>query len=115
MSTPDTKPGFLSAGINALSPWGSRTTTPRPPGTPKTPKRIDEDKVRDVAREREQERDKTDGAGSQRGGDHMVNRRHRLSLKRYPQDCPPLDVRWFHAVDVSQRNLSSTHHVSYVP
>ena len=95
MSTPETKPGFLSVGINALSPWGSRSATPKPPGTPKTPKRADED--------RDKDRDKAaaDGAGAQRGGDHTVNRRPRLSLKRYPQDCPPLVVRWFHAVDVS--------------
>lgn len=33
----------------------------------------------------------------------MVNRRPRLSLKRYPQDCPPLVVRWFHAVDLPKR------------
>jgi len=95
MSTPETKPGFLSAGITALSPWGSRSNTPKPPPTPKN---VDEERDKDKGKERE----KAPGVGPQRGGDHMVNRRHRLSLKRYPQDCPPLAVRWFHAVDVSR-------------
>ncbi|PSN61487.1 DDHD-domain-containing protein [Corynespora cassiicola Philippines] len=123
MSTPENKPGFLSAGITALSPWGSRSPTPKPPNTPKpddadkrdaetSDKDRDEDRKRmDKQRERERERDrerdrereKTGPAmGTQRGGDHMV-RRHRLSLRRYPSDCPPLVVRWFHAVDVPKR------------
>ncbi|KAF2478338.1 DDHD-domain-containing protein [Lindgomyces ingoldianus] len=87
MSTPESKPGFLSAGLNALSPWGSRSATPKPPHT-------DDD-----------EKDKTAPAaiGAQRGGDHTINRRHRLSLRKYPNDCPPLVVRWFHAVDIPKR------------
>lgn len=36
----------------------------------------------------------------QRGGDHAVSLRHSLSLKSYPKDCPPLNVQWYHAVDV---------------
>ncbi|KAF1979978.1 DDHD-domain-containing protein [Bimuria novae-zelandiae CBS 107.79] len=104
MSTPD-KPGFLSAGINALSPWGSRSGTPKPPASPNPSKKAEEDKNRD----KEKGKDKTaplpsaDGAGAQRGGDHTVNRLRTLNLKRYPQDCPPLAVRWFHAVDVPKR------------
>lgn len=86
MSTPETKPGFLSAGITALSPWGSRSATPKPP--PPSSHHGDEDKAAGP------------GAGAQRGGDHVVNRRPRLSLRKYPSDCPPLVVRWFHAVDV---------------
>ncbi|KAF2676355.1 DDHD-domain-containing protein [Lentithecium fluviatile CBS 122367] len=100
MSTPETKPGFLSAGITALSPWGSRTGTPKPPPTPRN---VDEDKDKDKDKDKGKEKAVVPGAGPQRGGDHMVNRRHRLSLKRYPQDCPPLVVRWFHAVDLPKR------------
>lgn len=36
----------------------------------------------------------------QKGADHVVSHRHRLSLKKYPRDCPPLRPQWFHAVDV---------------
>ncbi|KAF2174192.1 hypothetical protein M409DRAFT_16462 [Zasmidium cellare ATCC 36951] len=39
----------------------------------------------------------------QKGADHVVNHRHRLSLKKYPRDCPPLRPQWFHAVDVPKR------------
>ncbi|KAF2789718.1 DDHD-domain-containing protein [Melanomma pulvis-pyrius CBS 109.77] len=91
MSTPENKPTFLSVGINALSPWGSRSSTPKPPPTPKTPKPEDEDKPQPP------------GMGPQRASDHTISRRHGLSLKKYPRDCPPLAVRWFHAVDVPKR------------
>lgn len=39
----------------------------------------------------------------QKGADHVVSHRHRLSLKKYPRDCPPLRPQWFHAVDVPKR------------
>ena len=88
------KQGFLAG----LSPWGSRAATPKPPPTP-TPAEADKTK----GKEKEKDQDaSTGGLGTQRGGDHVVDRRHRLSLKRYPRDCPPLAVRWFHAVDVSR-------------
>ena len=56
--------------------------------------------------EKEEEKSKrvATGLAAQQGGDHVIDRRHRLSLKRYPQDCPPLAVRWFHAIDVSRHN-----------
>ncbi|KAI5293478.1 hypothetical protein KEM52_005496, partial [Ascosphaera acerosa] len=34
------------------------------------------------------------------GEDHAVVQFHRLNHQRYPKDCPPLQVRWFYAVDV---------------
>lgn len=49
----------------------SRSTTPRPPN-PQAPT-----------------------------NDHTLSSfRHRLSQREYPPDCPPLNVRWFYAVDV---------------
>lgn len=104
MSGPaESKPGFLAG----LSPWGSRAATPKPPATP-TNIETDKTKGKEKGKEDEKEKDReqdasTGGLGTQRGGDHVVDRRHRLSLKRYPRDCPPLAVRWFHAVDVSSQ------------
>ncbi|RAL07547.1 DDHD family phospholipase [Aspergillus homomorphus CBS 101889] len=37
------------------------------------------------------------------GQDHAVTHRYRLSLHRYPEDCPPLSVKWFYAVDTPKR------------
>ncbi|PYH86977.1 DDHD-domain-containing protein [Aspergillus uvarum CBS 121591] len=37
------------------------------------------------------------------GQDHAITHRYRLSLHRYPQDCPPLSVKWFYAVDSPKR------------
>ncbi|KAK5018986.1 hypothetical protein LTR60_001280, partial [Cryomyces antarcticus] len=72
---------YLSAGINALSPWGSRSSTPKPP----------EARAADEA------------SGPQRGGDHSISHGHRLSSRNYPRDCPALNVQWFHAVDIPKR------------
>jgi hypothetical protein len=99
MAAPDAKPGFLSAGITAFSPWGSRSTTPKPPQQQPPPQNEDEEKRA------------ASGRGAQRGGDHSINRRPRLSLKKYPSDCPPLAVRWFHAVDVGTPPASALHNV----
>lgn len=95
MSAPDNKQGFLSN----LSPWASRASTPKPPATPKP------EGGTERAKKMDQERDRELAAtvlASQQGGDHIIDRRQRLSLKRYPPDCPPLAVRWFHAIDVSR-------------
>lgn len=96
------KQGFLAG----LSPWGSRAATPKPPPTPTT---AEADKTKGKDKDKEKEQDASAGGlGTQRGGDHVVDRRHRLSLKRYPRDCPPLAVRWFHAVDVSRQRMCLT-------
>ncbi|KAF1354124.1 DDHD-domain-containing protein [Lizonia empirigonia] len=94
------KQGFLAG----LSPWGSRAATPKPPPTPTS---VEVDKTR--GKEKEKDDTSAGGLGTQRGGDHVVDRRHRLSLKRYPRDCPPLAVRWFHAVDLPKRKPLSEH------
>lgn len=39
----------------------------------------------------------------EKGADHVVSHRHRLSLRKYPGDCPKLRPQWFHAVDVPKR------------
>ncbi|KAF2001368.1 DDHD-domain-containing protein [Amniculicola lignicola CBS 123094] len=105
MSTPDQKPGFLSAGINALSPWGSRSTTPKPPMTPRSAGTAENEEEKSGGKEKEKAKEGglDPAMVTQRGSDHMVNRKHRLSLKRYPSDCPALVVRWYHAVDVPKR------------
>nr|POE93421.1 putative phospholipase, mitochondrial [Quercus suber] len=38
--------------------------------------------------------------------DHVVSHKHRLSLRQYPKDCPPVRPCWFHAVDVPKRRPS---------
>ena len=66
-------PGFL----DYVTPWSSRTGTPRPSEKDAPDKRA------------------AAGQGQQQGGDHRVNPRHRLSIREYPDDAPPLKVRWF--------------------
>ncbi|KAK4548998.1 hypothetical protein LTR36_008771 [Oleoguttula mirabilis] len=38
-----------------------------------------------------------------KGADHLISHKHRLSLRQYPKDCPPIRPCWFHAVDVPKR------------
>ena len=75
-----------AAFLDSISPWASRASTPKP-GQAKA------DKV--------DERLSPSGISQQQqGGDHRISHRHRLSLKNYPEDCPPVNIRWFYAVDV---------------
>lgn len=43
--------------------------------------------------------DKADGLKQTAGQDHVTSYKKRLSALRYPPDCPPLQTRWFYAVD----------------
>ncbi|KAI9762559.1 MAG: hypothetical protein M4579_000362 [Chaenotheca gracillima] len=82
MSSPENR-SFLVPGLGGLSPWGSRSSTPKPTSSASNPG--------------------DSSLGNQRGGDHSVSHRHKLSLKKYPPDCPSLNVKWFYAVDVPKR------------
>ena len=71
---------YLSAAVESITPWaGSRSVTP---------------KTRSVTDPPE-----ISGLQNQHGGYHGARRRY-MSFKHYPSDCPPLNVRWFYAVDV---------------
>ena len=70
--------GFLES----ISPWTSRSTTPKP---------VDgKEQDAEVAK-----------LNNQKGADHSISRLHRLLLKDYPSDCPKANIRWFYATDVS--------------
>ena len=78
--------------LDSISPWASRSSTPKP-GQPKGDKG-DEKSV-------------PSGLGKQQqGGDHRVSHRHRLSQRNYPEDCPPLTIKWFYAVDVQNSRFA---------
>lgn len=70
-------PGFL----DSISPWGARSTTPNP-----SQSKLETSPLVDMSK--------------QQGADHAVTRRHRLTQRDYPEDCPKLMGRWFYAVDV---------------
>lgn len=72
-----------SGFLDSISPWGSRSSTPKPTQT------------------KTGESDPKLGPSYQQGKDHAFSRRQRLSLQDYPLDCPKAAVKWFYAVDVS--------------
>ncbi|KFA60055.1 hypothetical protein S40285_09114 [Stachybotrys chlorohalonatus IBT 40285] len=86
-STSKQEKSFLTSAVETINPWGStdRTETPTPHA-------------------------KKDGSDTSRtssaapaSGDHNVTHLYGQSLRSYPADCPPLNVAWFHAVDVPKR------------
>ncbi|KAI9805259.1 MAG: hypothetical protein M1833_005712 [Piccolia ochrophora] len=82
MSSPENK-SYLPVGLAGFSPWGSRSATPKPAAS-----------------------GRAGGEGpleKQKGEDHAVSWKNRLNPKRYPEDCPSLNVRWFYAVDAPKR------------
>ncbi|KAL2132361.1 hypothetical protein VTI74DRAFT_3902 [Chaetomium olivicolor] len=77
----DKKPekSYLASAVDSINPWaGSRSATP----TPKDP---------------------NPGVPPPSTGDHTTNPFYGQSLGRYPPDCPPLKVQWFHAADIPKR------------
>lgn len=76
------------AFLDSISPWTSKANTPKS-GYPKG------------------DGERTPAGGpikQQQGTDHHVSLRQRVSQQDYPDDCPPLTVRWFYAIDVSFLN-----------
>lgn len=67
-----------ASAVDSINPWsGARSSTPAPkePAAPPPPK-------------------------PSNTGDHSTNPIYGLSARKYPPDCPPLKVKWFHAIDV---------------
>lgn len=69
-----------------LSPWGARSPVVKPAQGSDS-----ETAPGDV------------GLKQTKGSDHKVTHRHKISLRKYPKDCPPLVVHWFFATDVPKR------------
>jgi hypothetical protein len=80
--------GTGTSFLESFSPWTSRSTTPK----------LGDSKEKETA---------TASLTEQKGADHSIDHRHRLSLKDYPADCPKPNVRWFYAVDVSRISRAS--------
>ncbi|KAI8633756.1 DDHD domain-containing protein [Xylariaceae sp. FL1651] len=85
--TAEKKPekSYLASAVDSINPWNmSRSTTP----TPKDSSSLPRPKPK---------------PSSHKADDHSTNTLYGLSLRKYPVDCPPLNVMWFHAVDVPKR------------
>ncbi|KJZ77417.1 hypothetical protein HIM_03141 [Hirsutella minnesotensis 3608] len=76
---------YLSSAVESINPWAtpSRTSTPPP--------------------ERQREGSPSPLAKAADPGDHSTTPFYGQSFRTYPKDCPPLNVQWFHAVDVPKR------------
>lgn len=87
---------------------------PPPPPTPTPPLQPQQAQMSSPQRTRERSspssRSTTPRPPQQAANDHTVSTfRHRLSQKEYPPDCPPLQVRWYYAVDVIKLLPSPPH------
>ncbi|KAF1810914.1 hypothetical protein P152DRAFT_420341 [Eremomyces bilateralis CBS 781.70] len=98
MATPPkdrpTSASYIPASLMQLSPWGSKSATPKPQAQ--------------TSSEGAVQAGEPQAQGLQKGGDHIVNRLHWLSRKVYPEDCPLLTAQWYHAVDAPKRKPFTT-------
>ncbi|KAI0395417.1 DDHD domain-containing protein [Xylariaceae sp. FL0594] len=77
---------YLASAVESFNPWTSgRSTTPTLKDNPS------------------QSQPKPSPPVAQRADDHATNTLYGQVFKKYPPDCPPLNVMWFHAVDVPKR------------
>ncbi|KAJ8123571.1 hypothetical protein ONZ43_g518 [Nemania bipapillata] len=77
---------YLASAVESINPWTtSRSTTPTPKDSSSVPQ------------------PKAGPPPAQKADDHSTNTLYGHSFKKYPIDCPPLNVMWFHAVDVPKR------------
>jgi hypothetical protein len=83
MSAPDSNNTASQSYLSKLSPWNRSPAIPPSKGKDGEPE--------------------PSPLQQQKGVDHVVSHRHRLSLRQYPRDCPPVRPCWFHAVDVPKR------------
>lgn len=82
---PDEQSSSYLSSLSKLSPW------PRSPAIPPSKGKDGEPEPAPLLHQ-------------QKGADHRVlGTRHKLSQRKYPKDCPPMKVQWFHAVDVPKR------------
>ena len=81
---PEKKPekSYLASAVESINPWTGRSTTPAPKDNSSLPQ------------------PKPTPLSAQKADDHSTNHLYGLSFKKYPSDCPPMNVLWFHAVDV---------------
>jgi hypothetical protein len=85
-STPENKSekaekSYLSAAVESITPWGSS----RPSTVKHTSTALPGE---------------GSGLKNQHGGYQSTHQWHGVNSTKYPSDCPPLNARWFYAVDV---------------
>ncbi|TGJ88763.1 hypothetical protein E0Z10_g65 [Xylaria hypoxylon] len=78
---------YLASAVESMNPWTtSRSATPAPKDSSSLP-----------------QPKSMPPPPAQKAGDHSTNTLYGNSFKKYPADCPSVNVMWFHAVDVPKR------------
>ncbi|KAI1424079.1 DDHD domain-containing protein [Xylaria sp. FL1777] len=76
---------YLASAVESINPWTNRCPVPPPTDITSPPL------------------PKAKPPPAQKADDHSTNTLYGHSFKKYPTDCPPLNVLWFHAVDIPKR------------
>ncbi|KAK6076783.1 DDHD domain-containing protein [Seiridium cupressi] len=76
---------YFASAVESINPWNTTSRS----GTP-------------VPKEKEMPPPPKPTA-SKKADDHAISTLYGQSFGKYPSDCPPLNVKWFHAVDVPKR------------
>ncbi|KAK8056486.1 DDHD domain-containing protein [Apiospora rasikravindrae] len=83
---------YLASAVDSINPWNtSRSTSRSSTPTPKEKELPPPPKPKPIPNP------------SKKADDHSINTIYGQSLRKYPPDCPHLNVMWFHAVDVPKR------------
>lgn len=93
-ATGDKKPekSYLSSAVDSINPWSASRTA--------TPASAADNKQEATAVVAGLDSTTTVPDKSAASGDHSITPLYGQSFRTYPRDCPPLNVHWFHAVDV---------------
>ncbi|KAI1875608.1 uncharacterized protein JN550_001894 [Neoarthrinium moseri] len=84
---------YFATAVESVNPWTiSRSSTPGPR----------EDKEKSKQKEMPPP-PKPMPESSKKADDHAITTLYGQSFRKYPPDCPPLNVKWFHAADVPKR------------
>ncbi|RYO88011.1 hypothetical protein DL766_004986 [Monosporascus sp. MC13-8B] len=84
---------YFASAVDSINPWNTaRSTTPTPKENPPA-----------KAAPKPTPKPTPTPTPTKKADDHTVNTLYGQSFRRYPPDCPPLNVMWFHAADVPKR------------
>ncbi|KAI0017699.1 DDHD domain-containing protein [Xylariomycetidae sp. FL0641] len=87
---------YLASAVDSINPWNSsRSNTP--------PTAANTNAASTAISKDAPTLPKPAPAPTMKAEDHSTNTLYGKSFKTYPPDCPPLNVMWFHAVDVPKR------------
>ncbi|KAM7221292.1 phospholipase DDHD2 [Rhypophila decipiens] len=96
-----TAKSYLASAVDSINPWAYTSTSSTPRSTtptPQNPKPAEQPPSPSAT-----PRPPLPPTSGSHSSDHSTNPFYGQSLRRYPPDCPPANILWFHAADIPKR------------